>query len=70
MITAEFLNEGPCQAGIPLQICELFRVLEEGDDAQIDHADHGCVAGDQEEECELHRVFLGDVTRLDLVIVI
>jgi hypothetical protein len=33
VITAEFFDEGPRQAGVSLQICELFRVLEKGDDA-------------------------------------
>lgn len=42
-------------------------MLEERDDAEVDHVDHGCVAGNEEEEGDLDGVGLGEVPRFDLV---
>jgi hypothetical protein len=67
MKPAQFFNKRPRQSWVLFQICELIRVLKQRDDPQIDHVDHGCVAGDEEEECQLHRLVFGDVTWLYLV---
>ena len=41
-------------------------MLEESDDPKIDHVDHGCIAGDEEEEGKLYCVFFAEVAGLYL----
>lgn len=60
----ELRNEA---VGLGLQGGELLRVLEEGHDAEVDHVDHCGVAGDEEEEGDLHDVGLFDVAREELL---
>lgn len=67
MVAAQLLDELGRERGILDELLLLVRVADELDDAEVDHVDHGRVAGDEEEEGDLHGVGLVDVALAELL---
>src|SRR5947209_16385406 len=63
----EFLGKGLRKGGTSFEVYELVRVLQESDDSEIDHIDHGFISGNEHEEGNLDGVQLFDMSRHDLL---